>query len=134
MDTPVKPLRSFYLIYLLSSIIIRNSRQSCELSKVQEGKQIIFRFTCSVPNDVNPELPYNIGSPPHQFNYLDLSPNLYVNISTTDLCQFFNILTLDISYNLLTTMADVFRAIKCFDQIQNLFAHDNQISTPLLGN
>jgi hypothetical protein len=123
----------FQLTLFLLSFQIKKSYQACSLNKILQGANFIFSFECYAPEDVNSPLPYQFGSAPTEFNYLDLSPNLYTDISTFDLCQFSNIHTLDISSNQLFTIVSVFEAITCFNVIQNLIANNNQISTPLLG-
>jgi hypothetical protein len=126
-------ISSVHLWTIFALFAIKTTDQTCQLNKLSQGINLIFQFTCDDPTLVNPPLPFNSGSDPSEFNYLQLSPNTYTNISTDDLCQFTNIQTLDISLNLLTTISGVFGAIGCFNQIQVILANNNQISMPLLG-
>ncbi len=121
------------LFWILILLNVTKSRQDCSLSKFVQGTNIIFSFQCFAPNAINPQLPLQGGSSPSEFNYLDLSPNFYTNISRTDLCQFVNILTLDISFNQLTTIESLLNAFTCFTKIKYVYASNNQISTPLLS-
>jgi hypothetical protein len=122
-----------HIWFILFFSEINKSHQTCYLEKIFTQETYFFIFQCYQPDVLNPLLPYVDGSYPSTFDVLELSPNLYTNISSNDLCQFTNIHTLDLSFNQLTTIAGVFKAISCFNQIQNITASYNQITTPLLG-
>ncbi len=125
-----------YRLFLLTALLgcVGLSRQqTCFRNLFQTGQKVIFQFECYPPNGVIPIIPTLDTSSPTDFNELDLSPNYFTNISTTDFCQFTNLITLDISYNKLTFISSLFGTFECFSQLQTLKANNNQIATPLLG-
>jgi Leucine-rich repeat (LRR) protein len=122
-----------HILLFVSFYLIGKTNQSCSLTKFVQGSDYIFSYQCYAPNIENPPLPWRGGSLPSEFNYLQLSPNFYKNISSSDLCQFINILTLDISFNQLTSIVSLFNAFNCYTKIKSLIASNNQISTPLLS-
>lgn len=51
----------------------------------------------------------------------------------TQICQFVNLYTVDLSYNLITSMTNVFAQLSCLTQLTHLDLGHNQIVTPLVA-
>ncbi len=118
---------------LIVLVFVRESKQTCFRQLFAIGTRVVFQFQCYPPNGVIPLIPTGDTSSPANFNELILSPNFFVNITTPDLCQFTNLITLDISFNLLVTSSGLFGAFECMSKLQTLKANNNFISTPLMG-
>jgi hypothetical protein len=63
---------------------------------------------------------------------LSLSPNLYTSVPYTDVCQFQNTHTLNMSNNYLTSLTGSFARMTCMSSLKYVDFSNNQIASPLV--
>jgi hypothetical protein len=94
----------------------------------------IFQFNCystaPVTQMVNPSIPL-IFQPNQtlEYNEVDLSPNRFIVIPFTSLCQLSLIHTLDMSANLLTSLNGLYELGTCLTRLESIDLSNNYITT-----
>ncbi|CAF1005212.1 unnamed protein product, partial [Brachionus calyciflorus] len=79
-------------------------------------------------------IPIDNGSNQREYNELDLSPNLYNVVPVDQLCPFTNIYLLDMSFNRLTNLTNIFKELSCLVSLRILDLSNNRITTPILAS
>lgn len=95
--------------------------------------RVIFIFNCYPVTASNPIFPSPFSQQSTKYNEIDLSPNTYTVLPTTQLCSFKNLNTLDISSNLLQSAAFAFKELTCLTALKIINFSNNRISTPILA-
>ena len=130
-------MKFILIIYIIIKFLINEAASqysNCNISRVQYGAaqpQVIFEFQCFSPTSNDPPFPTG-GSLPSEFNQLLMSPNMYTSLPTANICQFINVIRLDVSFNLLTSIAGLFQRLKCLVQLTTLIISNNFISSALV--
>lgn len=93
-----------------------------------------FVFNCYPTTASNQLFPSSYSLQSTKFNEIDLSPNFYTAIPIAQLCPFKYTITLDLSFNRLTSLTGAFRNLACLTGLKTINFGDNLISTPILAS
>ena len=96
----------------------------------------ILQFNCygSYLLSYNPSFPFDLIIQPNEYNEIDLSPNIYTLLPTTQLCPFKYVYFLDMSFNFLISLSNAFVDLKCMSSLRLIDFSNNAISTPILAS
>jgi len=141
MCSYLKMLVNYILIIFLATYLEIIHAQTCTSSSITipvntTFSQRIFNFQCvgNVLVYANPVFPQSLLSNPDVYNEIDLSPNLYTAVPITQLCAFRFVYKLDLSFNQITSLKDVFRQLSCMNALTTIDFSNNFITSPLLAS
>jgi hypothetical protein len=117
----------------LSNINAQSNAGNCVINKVfYYPSRYIFSYECYAPSPDDPTFPIS-GSSPGEYNEVDLSPNFYTTVPTSNICLFTNITLLDMSYNKITSITGLFQTLKCLSGLRIINLANNFIQTALVS-
>lgn len=93
-----------------------------------------FIFPCYPPTQLNPNFPSNYVNQAAKYNQLVISPNYYTYVPYTTLCLFKYAATLNMRYNYITSLKDVFSNLKCLTALSQIDFSSNIITSPILAS
>lgn len=128
------------IIFLAFSHLKLIQAQNCKSSSIKipvnaTFMRSIFNFECvgNVFINANPIFPQSLLTNPDSYNEIDLSPNLYTAVPITQLCAFKFVYRIDLSYNQITSLTNVFKQLNCMNSLSSVDFSNNYIVSPLLA-
>ena len=121
-------LFSLYSISILKVIQCQSLNCNVEKKSYPPTNRVELSYHCYPPTIDNPPFPTG-GSRPSEYNEVHLSPNTYTTVPFSNLCEFTNIYLLDMSFNKLTSITNVFQTLRCLISLRTLKISSNLIST-----
>ena len=131
-------IKNLVIFTFLVAIFPLSSANNCTTNETTFISQngfwsVSLIFNCFQNTQNDPLFPEIFRSNAAKYNHIDLSPNRYTRIPIEQLCQFKSLISLDLSFNLISSTRNAFRDLNCLTSLNSINLANNLINSPILS-